>query len=144
MGSYLAATQQVSFNPIKTETMTISRKLSKDQHSALFMDNLQISLVETHKHFGKVFFDWLYWQECIKHTTDKAWNRNSVMRKLQNKLDLKPLEIIYPTFKRSLLEYGDVIWGNCTECKKIEVDKIRNEAARNSCIEPKEFQRRRQ
>lgn len=57
MGSYLAATQQVSFNPIKTETMTISRKLSKDQHSALFMDNLQISLVETHKHFGKVFFD---------------------------------------------------------------------------------------
>ena len=42
----------------------------------------------------------------------------------------KSLETIYLTFIRSLLEYGDVIWDNCTQYEKNELDKIQNEAAR--------------
>ena len=38
---------------------------------------------------------------------------------------LKPFILFRP-----LLEYGDVIWDNCTQYEKRELDKIQNEAAR--------------
>ena len=40
------------------------------------------------------------------------------MRKLKFKLDRKSLETIYLTFIRPLLEYGDVIFDNCTQYEK--------------------------
>ena len=52
------------------------------------------------------------------------------MRKLRFKFDRKSLETIYLTFIRPLLEYVDVIWDNCTQYEKEELDKIQNEAAR--------------
>ena len=52
------------------------------------------------------------------------------MRTLKYKLDRKFLETIYLTFIRPLLEYGDIIWDNCTQYEKQELDKIQNEAAR--------------
>ena len=55
------------------------------------------------------------------------------MRKLKFKLDRKSLEIIYTAFIRPLLEYGDVIWDNCAEYEKADLDKIQNEAAQ-ACI----------
>ena len=48
------------------------------------------------------------------------------MRKLKFKLDRKSLEIIYTAFIRPLLEYGDVIWDNCAEYEKADLDKIPN------------------
>ena len=62
--------------------------------------------------------------------TDKAWTRINVMRKLKFQLDRNLLETIYLTFIRPLLEYGDVLWDNCTQYEKNELDKIQNEVAR--------------
>ena len=55
------------------------------------------------------------------------------MRKLRFTLDRKSLEIIYISFIRPLIEYSDVIWDNCTQAEKNEIDKIQNEAARIAC-----------
>ena len=52
------------------------------------------------------------------------------MRRLKFILDKKSLEIIYTSFNRPVLEYGDTIWDNCTLYEKRELDKIQNEAAR--------------
>lgn len=52
------------------------------------------------------------------------------MRKLKFKLDRKSLETIYTAFIRPLLEYGDIIWDNCTQYEKQELEKIQIEAAR--------------
>ena len=52
------------------------------------------------------------------------------MRKLKFKLDRKSLETIYTAFIRPLIEYGDIIWDNCSQYQKDELDKIQNEAAR--------------
>ena len=54
------------------------------------------------------------------------------MRKLKFKLDRKSLEIIYTAFIRPLLEHGDVIWDNCAEYEKADLDKIQNEAVRTA------------
>ena len=53
------------------------------------------------------------------------------MRKFKFKLDRKSLETIYLIVIRPILEYGDVLWDNCSQYeKKNELDKIQNEAAR--------------
>ena len=54
------------------------------------------------------------------------------MRRLKYDLDRKSLETIYKSFIRPLLEYADVIWNNCTQQNKNELELIQLEAARIS------------
>ena len=127
--SQLAATSLVSFNPTKTESIIISRKFNKAQHPPIFMQNHQILEIDNHKHLGIYFSSDCTWQYHIYHIKERAWFRINVMRKLKFKLDRKSLETIYIAFIRPLLEYGDVIWDNCTQYEKHELEKIQNEAA---------------
>ena len=52
------------------------------------------------------------------------------MRKLKFQLDRRSFEIIYTTFIRLILEYGNEIWDNCTQYEIEEIEKNQNEAAR--------------
>ena len=52
------------------------------------------------------------------------------MHRLKVVLDRKSLEVIYISFIRPILEYGDTLWDNCTQYEKRELDRIQNEAAR--------------
>ena len=128
--SQWAATWLVSFNPAKTESLLISRKVNRPYHPPLFMQEYQITEVESHKHLGLYLSNDCSWHKHIDYITEKAWYRISTLRKLKFHLDRKSLETIYITFIRPLLEYGDIIWDNCTHQEKIELDKIQNEAAR--------------
>ena len=128
--SQWAAKWLVTFNPSKTESLLISRKTNKDRHPPIFMQNHKEVEVDSHKHLGVVLPSDCSWHQHIKHITDKAWNRINIMRKLKFKLHRKSLEIICIAFIRPLLEYGDIIWDNCTQYEKNELDKIQNEAAR--------------
>ena len=56
------------------------------------------------------------------------------MRRLKFILERRSLEIVYSSFIRPLLEYGDTIWDNCTFYEKQELDKIQNEAARIATV----------
>ena len=125
-----AATWLVSFNPSKTESIIISRKSNKNRHPSIYMQNHQILEVDFHKHLGLHFSNDCTWHQHINYFKEKAWFRINVMKKLKYKLDRKSLETIYIAFIRPLLEYGDVIWDNCTQYQKNELDKIQNEAAR--------------
>ena len=125
-----ASTWLVTFNPSKTETLLVSRKLNRPLHPPIYMQNQQISEVDSHKHLGLYFSNDCTWHQHIKYITDKAWTRINTMRKLKFRLDRKSLETIYTAFIRPLIEYGDVIWDNCTLYEKQELDKIQNEAAR--------------
>ena len=125
-----ASTWLVTFNPSKTETLLISRKLNRPVHPPLYMEDHQISEVDSHKHLGLYFSHDCTWHQHINHITIKAWARINIMRKLKLKLDRKPLETIYTAFIRPPIEYGDIIWDNCSQYQKDELDKIQNEAAR--------------
>ena len=45
------------------------------------------------------------------------------MRKLQFEPDRQSIETIYLTFHRSVLEYANVVWDNCTYYEKEELEK---------------------
>ena len=125
-----AKTWLVKFNPVKTESLLISRKLIKPVHPPLFMLNQQIKEVENHKHLGIYLSNDGTWHTHISYIKEKAWNRINIMRKLKFQLDRKSLEIIYTSFIRPILEYGNEIWDNCTQYEKEDLEKIQKEAAR--------------
>lgn len=94
------------------------------------MNNQQITEINSHKHLGIYFSNDCSWHDHINYTVVKAWGRINVMRKLKFKLDRKALETIFIAFIRPLLEYGDIIWDNCTQYEKQELEKVQTEAAR--------------
>jgi hypothetical protein len=120
----------VTFNPSKSESMLISRKHNTDVFPSLTMDDQTISEVTQHKHLGLFLSNDCSWHAHIDYINSKAWPKLNIMRKLMYLLDRKSLETIYLSFVRPLLEYGDVIWDNCTQYEKHELNKIQNEAAR--------------
>lgn len=120
----------VTFNPAKSESIVFSRKINKPYHPPLFMNQKQITEVNSHKHLGVVLSDDCTWHNHLDYIKCKAWNRINVMRKLKFKRDRRSLQTIYFTFIRPLLEYADVVWDNCSQYEVNELEKIQNEAAR--------------
>ena len=70
--SLWANTWLVTFNPAKTESLLISRKLIKPDHPPLYMQNQHIAEVETHKHLGLYLSSDCSWHQHIKYITDRA------------------------------------------------------------------------
>lgn len=120
----------VTFNPTKTESLLISRRLNRDIHPPLLMNDTVIQEVEHHKHLGLSLTNNGTWHTHIENSKSKAWTRISTMRKLKYRLSRQTLETMYTSFIRPALEYADVIWDNCTRYEEQDLEKIQIEAAR--------------
>jgi hypothetical protein len=120
----------VNFNPSKSESLLISRKHKKIHHPTLTMSNKDILEVKVHKHLGVHISNDGTWHHHIEYIKNKAWQRVNIMRKLKYNLDRKSLEVIYTSFIRPILEYSNILWDNCTNHEKHELEKIQHEAAR--------------
>ena len=127
----------VGLNPIKSETMLLSRRFLQQAHPAVYMLNQQIIEVEHHKHLGIYFSKDGTWHKHINYIKEEAWKRINKMRKLKLQLDRKSLEIIYLVFIRPILEYCNEIWDNCTQYEKDDLEKIQIEAARIATVTTK-------
>ena len=121
----------VKFNPLKPESLFISRK-TNTVHPPVFMQDHQIKEVESHKCFGVILSNDCSWQKHKGYIKENAWTRINIMCRLKYDLNRKSLETIYKSFIRPLLEYTDVIWDNCMQQNKNELELIQLEAARIS------------
>ena len=117
----------VKFNPNKNEVMLISCKTNTLAHPPIIMMNQQIQDVQFHKHLGVYFSSDCSWHRHIDYIKQKAWTRLNIMRKLKFDLDRKSLETIYISFIRPILEYADIIWDNCSQQEKQDLEKIQTE-----------------
>ncbi len=125
----------VTFNPSKTESMIFSKKKNKPHHPNRYMNNTVINLVTEHKHLGLTFSDDGKWIAHISNCLDKAWQRIGILRSHKFTLTRSSLERLYITSIRPLLEYGNIVWGNCTIYLKNDLDAIpnRGSAYSNRC-----------
>ena len=126
----------VKFNPLKSESLVITRKSIKPVHPDVFMSNKKIPDVQSHKRLGIYLSHDGKWECHIKNSVDKAWSRINIMRTLKHRLDRISLQTIYFSFIHPIIEYADVVWDNCPQYLKEQIDKIQIESARivTGCI----------
>ena len=120
----------VTFSPPKTESMLISLKHHNIPHPVLKLDGSDISDVSSHKHLGITLTQNLSWDVHIDSITSKAGSKVDVLSRLMYKLDRQTLEIMYTSFIRPSLEYGDVVWANMSQCKIRQLELIQKRAGR--------------
>ena len=120
----------VKFNPLKSELLVITSKNIKPVHPDVFISNTKIRDVQSHKHLGIYLSQDGTWECHIKNSVDKAWSRINIMHTLKHCLDRKSLQTIYFSFICPITEYADVVWDNCPQYLKEQIDKIQIESAR--------------
>jgi hypothetical protein len=120
----------VTFNPSKTVSLLFSKKRNPVQHPPLLMENQTIAQLADHKHLGVLLSHDCSWNAHIQLIKEKAWKRVHILRKLKFRLNRKSLETIYTSFIRPCIEYADVVWDNCLQADKEDLQKIQNEAGR--------------
>jgi hypothetical protein len=122
----------IEFSPPKTKEMVISTKREETNHPRLFLDDVTVTTVKSHKHLGIILKDDLKWDLQVETMTKKATSRLSVMKALKFRLDRRSLETMYNAFVRPIMEYGDILWDTASETdhQLDELDVIHNNAER--------------
>ena len=113
----------------KTHCMTISLARNICQLSPKFKGK-QISLVDSHKHLGLYLNSRANWSDHIQFLITKATKRLGILRSLKYKLNRSSLRILYVTHIRSLFDYCDIVWDNCTSEESQSLERLQLDAIR--------------
>ena len=119
----------VSFNAKKSKDLTASRKRFV-YSPALTMNNTLVPKVNSHKHLGITFQNDGKWKEQTASIVARAKRRNDILRSYMHRLDRKTLEKLYLCYIRPVTEYASVVWDNCSDGEKNDIEEIQREAAR--------------
>ena len=94
------------------------------------MNNTVIKQVDIYKHLGIVLNKTLSWSDHINEITTKAMKRVHLLCLFKYKVSRSALHRCYLSFIRLLLEYGDVIFDNCSQNDKNTLENIQYNALR--------------
>ena len=112
----------VLFNPVKTDSFLVSRKLIKPVHPPLFMEGSQITEVESHKHLGIFFSNDCTWHKHIDYIKDKAiWDNCTQYEKVElDKIQNEAARIVTGTSKLVSIEnlYEETKWETLEERRR--------------------------
>ena len=119
----------VTFNATKTKSMLFTRKHDVNI-PPLFMKDTVLEDTLKHKHLGLNFRSNGTWGDHLNEIYSKACSRLNILRIMKYNLDRKSLEKLYFGFIRPILEYGSVVWDNCTQEQSGLIESVQYEAAR--------------
>jgi len=121
----------VKFNATKTKALTISLKknLNNIQLPLSFNNNI-LETVNSHKHLGIEINSTLSWKEHLLTIGENASKKLNVLAQLKYLLDRKTLTTMYTSFIRPAMEYGSIIFCNCTDTEEEFLEKIQRRALR--------------
>ena len=120
----------VTMNPSKTKSMTFSNKKEKESHPVLSMRGCPIDEVVSHIHLGLTFQSNMSWNNHILSVYEKASQRLNMLKPLKFKIDKSTLACLYKSFIRPIMEYGDIIWDNCTAGNSELLESVQYQSAR--------------
>ena len=127
-----AYTWNMDFNPAKTEMIVFSNKKVKSRPSK-FLKEIKINHVAIHKHLGIPILNFLSenmkWTTHIDYSVNKARKKLGLLRRQSQSLSTKQTIDIYKTMIRPVLEYGSVLFDNCSVCDSIKIESCQRTAA---------------
>ena len=119
----------VKFNPLKTKFMLISNKRSKSTLD-MSLNNNVIEKVVFYRHLGMLFSEDLKWSNHINCIVNKTKMKIGVLFRTRDTILRKDKCKIYTTIIRPSLEYGNVIYDNCSLSDFIKLESAQAYAAR--------------
>ena len=106
-----------------------SKKLTRTTYDKLFIGNTQLEEVTQHKQLGITFSNTLTWEHHTADICKRAGSRIDLMRRLPSSITPLTKLHIYTTFVRPLLEYGSVLFDDCTNILSEQIENIQRQAA---------------
>ena len=119
----------VTFNPAKTKYMIFSKKNVRQDYGHLFLENKKIEEVKEHKQLGITFNNKMTWDEHINDRCKEAGRRLSVIKRLPDVVSPITKRHIYTTFVRPVLEYGSVLFDNCSVLLSDQLESVQRQSA---------------
>ena len=124
----------VKFSEQKTKAMNISLKPNTQVlNFPLIFNGVPLEEVKEHKHLGITLNNKLKWTDHINNIINSVTKISDVFRSLKYKLDRRTLETIYLSFVRPKLEYGNILYDDCTEQNSSLLEKVQLTFARIIC-----------
>ena len=114
----------------KTKDILFSRKRQPSNLPPLYFNNLVIETVSSHKQLGIILDAKLDWSEHIEDICSRSLQRINAWKGLQFKLSRKHLETCLTLFVLPILDYGDILYDNCSEANKEDLEAVHIAAAR--------------
>ena len=96
----------------------------------LFLNNNSLEQVSSSKHLGLLFTEDLRWSEHIDAIVKKANSKIGLLYRTKERIQRKDKINIYRTIIRPALEYGNVIYDNCTICESDKIECVQKCTAR--------------
>lgn len=119
----------IKFNPSKTESLTFSRKREIISPDIAFQNEI-VKNVSSHMHLGLFLSEDGKWHHHINFIYTKVFKRINLLKSVKYKMSRKSLITIYTAYIRPILEYGDVIYDNCTQQEATLLESAQLEVAR--------------
>ena len=122
---------RVTFNAIKTVFMIISLRLRHNPYPnpRLLLNDTPLKQVQEERYLGMVLTSNMSWKNHTHQTTAKASKKLGLLYKMKNKLSRSAKSRYYSSFIRPLLEYGNVIFDNCTAAESNSIELVQRRAA---------------
>ena len=120
----------VKVNVTKTTSVLFSRKRQPSYEFPLYLYGKQIPNVQSHKQLGMILSRSLDWHEHIEFICSKSLKRINAWKELQYKISRKHMENCLSLFVLPVLDYGDILYDNCSVMDKTELDDVLLAAAR--------------
>ena len=120
---------RVTFNPSKTNFMTLSLKKPRQAPIPITWNNVAIEENTEFSILGVTIVNDMTWGSHILKLISKASKRLYVLRKYRDILPRKALETIYISMIRPILEYGDVLYNSMPLSTGRLLENIQRQAA---------------
>ena len=83
----------------------------------------------SHMHLSFTFNSNGKWKDHYNEIYTKAWKRINILRLIKHNIDRKSLAKLYIWFIRPILEYGWIVWDNCSIQVSDLLESVQLEAA---------------
>ena len=123
-------TWRMTFSAMKSLSVLFSCKRVKVTHPTLYLGETPIPEAAHHTHLGLTLSHDLKWHLHINRIVTAASKRLSLLKWLKFKLSRKTLSKLYLSMIRPILEYGCVLFDNCTQELSDLLEGLQYEAAR--------------
>ena len=122
---------KLSLNVAKTEFMLIrSKRMIKDSHPNIFIENKQIKQVYKCKTLGIIVDQHLSWKSNTKNICKKITAGISALRRIKPFVDKDTLISIYNAIVRPHFDYCCEVWDVLGKTQSKRLKKLQNRAAR--------------